>query len=53
MLIHLLFSSSDLVFVENPTYFIATKMFGVDAGMTIFSGTSEFLTDGYRGHLYN
>ena len=32
MLGHLLFSPGDLVFVENPTYFIAIRMLEHDAG---------------------
>ncbi|XP_064405245.1 uncharacterized protein LOC135350394 [Halichondria panicea] len=35
LLANLLFTSSDLVFVENPTYFVATKVIGLDSGMTM------------------
>ena len=34
---HLLFSEGDLVFVEDPTYFLAMKMFE-DAGLKIKGG---------------
>ncbi len=38
LLTNLLFTSSDLVFVENPTYFVATQIIGLDAGMTMVPG---------------
>ena len=34
LLSHMLFSAGDLVFVEDPTYFLAKKIFD-DAGMKI------------------
>lgn len=39
ILINLLFTSSDLVILENPSYFVATKIIGVDAGMDMVTGT--------------
>ena len=41
MLTHLLFSPGDLIFVEDPTYFIATKMLQEDCKMNTVPG--EFL----------
>ncbi len=38
LLANLLFTNSDLVFVENPTYFVATKVIGLDSGMTMVPG---------------
>ena len=38
MLTHLLFSPGDLVFVEDPTYFIATKMLQEDCKMKTVPG---------------
>ena len=36
---HVLFDPGDIVFVENPTYFIATKIFQLDAGLKLKTGT--------------
>ena len=35
---HLLFSPGDIVFVENPTYFVATKIFLQDAEFKVKEG---------------
>ena len=35
---HLLFSAGDIVFVENTTYFVATKIFQSDGGLNMKSG---------------
>ncbi len=43
MLSSLLFTSTDLVFVENPTYFVATKIIGQDFGMTMVPGMCRAL----------
>lgn len=37
LLSHMLFSEGDLAFVEDPTYFLAMKMFD-DAGMKVIGG---------------
>lgn len=39
---HLLFSTGDIVFVENPTYFVATKIFLTDAGFKVKSGKASY-----------
>ena len=38
MISHLMFSPGDIVFVENPTYFVATKIFLTDNGFKVKSG---------------
>ena len=38
MITHLFFSPGDLVFVEDPSYFIGIKMLMDDCGMKIVSG---------------
>ena len=39
----LLFDRNDLVFIENPTYFIATKVLKDDAGLKLISGMGLFV----------
>ncbi len=41
LLSNLLFTSTDLVFVENPTYFVATKIVGQDCDMTMVPGNGK------------
>ncbi len=44
LLSHMLFSEGDLAFVEDPTYFLAMKMFN-DAGMKVIG--CEFVAYSY------
>ena len=50
LLSHLLFSPGDLVFVEDPTYFLAMKMFE-DAGLKVKGG--EYRLRLCLSHWYN
>ena len=43
LLSHLLFTSGDLVFVEDPTYFVAIKMLQQDAGFKCVPSKYVFL----------
>ena len=40
LLSHMLFSKQDLVFIEDPTYFVAMKIFK-DSGMKIIRGKAK------------